>query len=209
MTDRRLILLRHGRTAFNASRRFQGQLDLPLDELGVAQAAAIAPVLASLMPASLVTSDLVRAADTAVPLAELTGLPATSDLRLREIFLGEWQGLSIAEAGDRFPDELAAWREGEDVRRGGGETYYEVGERAVACIDAALASLGDGELLIAVTHGGTSRAIIGSLIGMHHDRWSSLGPLGNCRFSYLVEAGARGWRLLMHNAGTLETGGIH
>ena len=206
MSGRRLILLRHGRTAYNASRRFQGQLDQPLDDVGIEQAAAAAHVLAPLHPTALITSDLERAAATAAPLAAATGLPVREDARLREILLGEWQGLSIAEAGERFPAELAAWREGEDVRRGGGETYYEVGERAVACVEEALASLSDGELLIAVTHGGTARAVIGSFVGMHHDRWSTLGPLGNCRFSFLVEAGARGWRLLMHNAGTLELG---
>ncbi|HVU74304.1 MAG TPA: histidine phosphatase family protein [Mycobacteriales bacterium] len=209
MSGRRLILLRHGRTAYNASRRFQGQLDQPLDDLGIAQAAAAAQVLAPMRPAALISSDLVRAAATAAPLAEATGLPLVQDPRLREIHLGEWQGLSIAEAGERFPAELAAWREGEDVRRGGGETYYEVGARAVECVQESLAPLGEGELLVAVTHGGTARAIVGTLIGMHHDRWSALGPLGNCRFSFLVEAGARGWRLLMHNAGTLEVEGLH
>ena len=209
MSARRLILLRHGRTAYNASRRFQGQLDQPLDAIGIAQADMVATVLAPLCPAAIITSDLLRATATAAPLAAATGLTAVADTRLREIALGEWQGLSIAEAGERFPAELAAWREGEDVRRGGGETYYEVGERAMACVREALARLGDGDLLIAVTHGGTARAIIGTLIGMHHDRWSSLGPLGNCRFSLLVEAGARGWRLLMHNSETPEVGGIH
>lgn len=80
-----LLLLRHGRTAWNAARRFQGQLDPPLDEVGIAQSEAVAPVLAALGPVALLTSDLQRAVATAAPLAAATGLTARVDPRLREI----------------------------------------------------------------------------------------------------------------------------
>src|SRR5213078_3591214 len=111
----------------------------------------------------------------------------------REIYLGEWQGLSRAEARERFPEEYASWQTGEDARRGGGETYAEVGARAAACVAEWLEKLGSGGLVVAVTHGGTARATIGTLLEMAPDSWWRLAPLGNCRWSLLGDIG-RGWR---------------
>jgi len=200
-----VLLVRHGRTAWNAQRRFQGQLDPPLDEVGVAQAAAVAPVLAALEPVALLCSDLQRARDTAAPLAAMTGLLVAPDARLREIALGEWQGLTRAEAAERFPVEHEEWTLGRDVRRGGstGETYAEVGRRAVACLDDALDSAGEG-LVVAVTHGGTARAVIGTLLGLPRDLWSRIGPLGNCRSVVLRRGETAGWRLAEHNSDAPE-----
>ncbi|MCY7365296.1 MAG: histidine phosphatase family protein, partial [Frankiaceae bacterium] len=117
--------MRHGRTASNAEGRIQGHLDTPLDDLGHRQAAAAAPWLAALEPTVLLTSDLSRAADTAAPLGRALGLAPVVDARLRELHLGAWQGLTGQEARERFPDEHAAWRAGDDVPRGGGETYLQ------------------------------------------------------------------------------------
>ena len=100
---------------------FQGQLDTPLDDVGRGQAEAVAPVLATLASAVLLTSDLSRARATVAPLERATGTTATPDARLRELDLGAWQGLTAPVALDLFPDEHAAWRAGIDVRRGGGE----------------------------------------------------------------------------------------
>lgn len=198
-----VLLLRHGRTAYNAERRFQGQLDIPMDEVGVAQAATVASVVAALQPAVLLCSDLHRAVATAAPLAAATRLPPRVDPRLREIALGAWQGLTMAEAAERFPAEHEAWTLGEDVRRGGGETYAEVGHRAVACLDRALDEAGEG-MVAAVTHGGTARAVVGTLLGLPRDRWSALGPLGNCRLSLLRRGPTGGWRLAEHNSAAPE-----
>ena len=79
----RLVIWRHGRTAWNAERRVQGQTDVELDERGHAQAAAAAARLARFSPAAIVSSDLRRAAQTAAYLAEATGLPVAYDERLR------------------------------------------------------------------------------------------------------------------------------
>ena len=124
--ERRVLLLRHGRTEWNASGRFQGQLDSPLDVIGRAQAEAAAVAVASMEPDAIVTSDLSRAADTAAAVGAELGMSTTMDKRLREIYLGEWQGLTRAEARERFPEEYARWQTGEDARRGEGETYAEV-----------------------------------------------------------------------------------
>ena len=198
---RRVLLLRHGRTEWNATGRFQGQLDSPLDFIGKAQAMGAAVAVAPLEPDGVVTSDLSRAFDTAAAVGAEAGVDVVPDPRLREIDLGSWQGLTRAEARQRYPDEYAGWQAGSDSRRGGGETYAEVGERATACVVEWLERLGPGSTLVAVTHGGTARAAIGTLLGLPPDTWWRLAPLGNCRWSLLGDIG-RGWRLEEHNAGS-------
>jgi broad specificity phosphatase PhoE len=198
---RRVVLLRHGRTEWNATGRFQGQLDSPLDLIGTAQALGAAVAVAPMEPDAIVSSDLSRAAETAGAVAAESGSDVVLDPRLREIDLGSWQGLTRTEARERFPEEYAGWQAGEDARRGGGETYAEVGARAAECVVEWLDKLGPGATLVAVTHGGTARATIGTLIGLPPDTWWRLAPLGNCRWSLLGNIG-RGWRLEEHNAGS-------
>src|SRR5438270_13849486 len=88
--DWRVVLLRHGRTEWNASGRFQGQMDSPLDGIGRAQAEAAAIAVAPMRPDAIVTSDLSRAQDTAAAVAKEAGVEPVADARLREIFLGTW-----------------------------------------------------------------------------------------------------------------------
>jgi broad specificity phosphatase PhoE len=198
-SPRRLVLLRHGRTADNASSRIQGQLDTPLDAHGRAQAAAVAPVLAALSPTLLLSSDLARAAATVEPLASATGLPVVFDARLRELHLGAWQGLTLSEAAERYPDEHTAWRSGTDVARGGGETYADAAARASACLLEHLPDLPPGRALVAVTHGGTARATLAALMELPAGCWGRLTGLENCSWSVLVEH-PLGWRLEQHGA---------
>jgi len=134
VTARRIVFWRHGRTTWNAERRFQGQTDIPLDATGLAQAARAAKALARLQPHRIVSSDLVRARATAEALSELTGLPVAEDPGLREAFAGAWQGLTRSELEERFGDDLMQWSAGSDVRPGGGETRLEVAERVVGSV---------------------------------------------------------------------------
>jgi broad specificity phosphatase PhoE len=199
---RRIILWRHGQTAWNVERRVQGTTDVPLTETGVAQARRAARLLASLGPDAIVASDLQRAVRTAAELAELTGLQVTHDEALRETYAGVWQGLTHEEIIARYGDEYAAWKRGEPVRRGGGELETEVADRAAPVVLRHADKLPDGGLLVVVSHGGTIRTTIGRLLGLEPRTWENLGGLSNCCWSVLGE-GARGWRLLEHNAGTL------
>jgi probable phosphoglycerate mutase len=197
-----VLLLRHGRTEWNASGRFQGQTESKLDVIGRAQAEAVAGAIAPMRPDAIVTSDLSRAQDTAKLVAAECGLEIGAvDQRLREINLGAWEGLTRAEARAQFSDEYRRWQEGEDARRGGGETYAEVGARCLEVIDEWVERLGPGCLLVAVTHGSAARATIGTMVGMHPDTWWRLAPLSNCRWSLLANIG-RGWRIEEHNAGS-------
>jgi probable phosphoglycerate mutase len=196
---RRVILLRHGRTEWNATGRFQGQLDAPLDGIGRAQAAAASVAVAPMEPDAIVASDLSRAVDTANAVAAECDLEVAIDPRLREIFLGNWEGLTRAEAKAQYGEEYALWQTGVDARRGGGETYSEVGARCVESINEWLERLGPRATLLIVSHGSAVRATIGTMIGMHPDTWWRLSPLSNCRWSLLADIG-RGWRIEEHNA---------
>lgn len=209
--SRRVLLWRHGRTAWNADGRFQGQLDPPLDEVGREQAAQAAQVLAALNPAAVVTSDLVRARETAAHLGLAASLDVKPDARLREINLGDWQGLRRAEVEERFPEEYASWLRGEDTLRGGGasgaETYAQVAARATDCVVEELTSVPDDGLLVVVVHGGTARAIVGGLLELDPASWWRFAPLGNCCWSMLV-ATERGWRMAEHGVAVQEHGQV-
>ncbi|MCX5140204.1 MULTISPECIES: histidine phosphatase family protein [unclassified Streptomyces] len=199
---RRIVLWRHGQTAWNLERRFQGSTDIDLTEEGVGQARRAARLLASLKPDAIVASDLRRAAATAAELAAITGLGIAHDPGLRETYAGAWQGLTHEEIVGLYGEQYAAWKRGEPVRRGGGELETEVADRAAPVVLAHADKLPDDGTLVVVSHGGTIRTTIGRLLGLEAHHWEGLGGLTNCCWSVLGE-GARGWRLLEHNAGTL------
>ncbi|MFF3858278.1 histidine phosphatase family protein [Streptomyces sp. NPDC002209] len=201
-TGRKIVLWRHGQTSWNLERRFQGSTDIELTETGVAQARRAARLLASLKPDAIVASDLKRAAATAAELAAVTGLDVTRDAALRETYAGEWQGLTHDEIIEKYGEQYAAWKRGEPVRRGGGELETEVADRAAPVVLEHAGRLPQGGTLVVVSHGGTIRTTIGRLLGLAAYDWEGLGGLSNCCWSVLGE-GARGWRLLEHNAGTL------
>ncbi|MFE9632983.1 histidine phosphatase family protein [Streptomyces sp. NPDC006463] len=201
-SGRKIVLWRHGQTSWNLERRFQGSTDIELTDTGVAQARRSARLLASLKPDAIVASDLRRAAATAEELAAVTGLPVAHDAALRETYAGEWQGLTHDEILGKYGEQYAAWKRGEPVRRGGGELETEVADRAAPVVLEHAERLPEGGTLVVVSHGGTIRTTIGRLLGLESYFWEGLGGLSNCCWSVLGE-GARGWRLLEHNAGTL------
>jgi glucosyl-3-phosphoglycerate phosphatase len=194
----RLVVWRHGRTEWNAGGRFQGQLDPPLDAVGRAQAARTAPHLAAALTGDdtvLVSSDLVRARDTAGALAPLLGIPVRVDARLREHGLGSWEGLTREEVAERHPEQYADWLAGRPVRGRGGEPAEEVARRALA----AVADLPPAGTAVLVTHGGTAGRLVEALLGLGVDHRRVFGPLGNCNWSELVFQSTR-WRLMRHNS---------
>src|SRR3954454_4738790 len=131
----RLVLVRHGQTAWNLEGRAQGHTDVGLDETGRAQATALAPYVAAMTPASLWSSDLARARQTADELAAATGLEVRLDARLREFDAGERAGLDVTEFAERFPEAHAAWLAGDVTGRvPGAETTEEVVARVVPAL---------------------------------------------------------------------------
>lgn len=199
---RRVLLLRHGRTAWNAQRRFQGQADPPLDDVGRTQAHEVATLIAALRPGMLVSSDSQRALQTAEIVGAIAALPVIVEPRLRERGLGHWEGLTREEVAERYPDEYADWAAGRDVSRRGGETRTEVVTRA----HAAFLELPAVPTTVLVTHSATAMALTNALLGIAQEV-HPLGPLANCHWSELyLEPGSDShppvWRLRGHNLGT-------
>jgi broad specificity phosphatase PhoE len=201
---RRLVLWRHGQTEWNVAGRGQGHIDVPLDDVGREQARSAAARLASLHPSAIVSSDLSRAYETASALAELTGLEVRRDPDLREIHLGQWQGLSRAEVNEKFPDERRRIDAGEDVRRGiDGETVAEVAERSAAALErAAVRTDTGGGTVIVVAHGLSLRVGACRFLGVAPQHWRVFGGLSNCAW-VVLEEGRQGWRFTEWNAGSL------
>ena len=135
----RLILIRHGQTDWNAESRWQGQADVPLNSRGLEQAEHLAADLAEAGIQAVYASDLLRARQTVQPLGRVTGLPVSIDPRLREINVGEWQGLLVDEIAARY-GELFRSRQADPsaFTPPGGETIEQVQQRAYSMLDEIL-----------------------------------------------------------------------
>lgn len=124
-----LVVVRHGQAEGNTSHRFIGWLDVPLDALGRRQAQSVAARLAGAGVTRVISSDILRARQTAEPLAELLGLEVELDERIREIGNGEWTGLLPTDIAARWPEMWERYITGTDVERPGGEQWADVRAR--------------------------------------------------------------------------------
>ena len=162
-TRTRLMLIRHGETSWNVAGLWQGHGDPGLTDEGRAQADRLAQSLREEEDRSwtrVIASDLVRAHETAVAVADQLSLPVEVDLRLRELDVGKWSGLSRSEIEKRDPKTLSAFERGEPtVRPGGGESRIEIRERTHEFV-CDLVNEFAGQGVIVVTHLGVIRALV-------------------------------------------------
>lgn len=213
MRVRRLVMLRHGQTDYNAGSRMQGQLDIELTDLGRAQAVAAAEVLAKRQPLMIVSSDLGRALDTAATLGERTGLQVQVDTRLRETHLGDWQGLTHDEVDADAPGARLAWRDDATLAPHGGESRIDVANRSVPLVAQLVWGEPDwgadesDRPVVLVAHGGLIAALTAALLGLPVTSWPSLGGMGNASWAQLSGHGLADaafgdirWRLDVWNA---------
>jgi probable phosphoglycerate mutase len=202
------VLLRHGRTEWNATARAQGHTDVPLDETGHAQAAAAAEALSSLGAVRLWTSDLARASQTAAYVGAACGLVPIPDPRLREYDVGERAGMTIAKFARRFPEEYAAWVAGADSPRvQGAESTTDVRIRVVPALSEHWDALGDGETGIVVLHGACLKVGLLGLLRWPWEQSRTLRGLANCGWAELEAAPDDGRpRLVAYNR-TASPGG--
>lgn len=150
----RLLVVRHGETAWNVDLRIQGQLDIPLNDTGRWQAGRAAAVLADEGLDAIYSSDLQRAAATAEAIAGAAGLPVRLERGLRERAFGCFEGLSFREVERSFPDDARRWRQREPgFAPGGGETLAGFFERCRATA-LAIAARHPGQTVALVAHGG-------------------------------------------------------
>ena len=158
MSSTRIILIRHGETAWNAERRLQGHIDIGLNAEGVRQAKALASALAGERVDAVISSDLQRAHQTAMAVAHMHDLAVHTDPALRERCYGAFEGLLYSEIEQRYPAEFAAWQ-ARDVdsavpdgeRRA--ETFRQFYQRSIDAIGAWADQYG-GRTVALVAHGG-------------------------------------------------------
>jgi glucosyl-3-phosphoglycerate phosphatase len=203
MSLTRLVLLRHGRTVWNAEHRMQGRLDPDLDDHGREQALLAAPAVAAYEPAVLVASDQVRAWQTAEAVGKAAGLVPRADPRLRETSVGEWEGLTGSEVDAGWPGGLTSWRTDPTWAPPSGESRVDVAERArpvVVDLEAELADSAERTTAVLVAHGGTIIALTAATLGWPVSSWPSLSPLDNCHWTVLEHRIDR-WRLVAWGRG--------
>jgi broad specificity phosphatase PhoE len=170
----RLLLVRHAETDWNRQRRYQGWTDTPLSEAGRAQAEAAGRLLAEVPLAAVWSSPLRRALDTAAAIAAPQQLTVSVSPAFAEMRFGEWEGLTIAEVRDRFPEQCRAWEETPQLSAPpGAETLAEVRQRVLAGL-AEIRETHDGKTVCLVTHGVTARVMILEALGLGLDRLGSL-----------------------------------
>jgi 2,3-bisphosphoglycerate-dependent phosphoglycerate mutase len=195
MTD--LILIRHGETDWNRAQRFQGQIDVPLNPRGLAQAHRLAQRLARERVDAMYASDLIRTRQTAQPSSDRLELSATPNPALREQGFGILEGMSAAEIIERHPHEWAGWtRFDPDYAPPGGESTRAFHARVLAEI-LALAERHQRETLALVTHGG----VLDMLWRTAHDK-----PLSGPRQCPIPNAGVNRVRVRGGRLEVLEWG---
>ena len=154
MDATRLIVVRHGETAWNVDTRIQGHLDIPLNATGLWQARQLGDALAGEAISAIYTSDLLRARKTAQAVADATGAALVEEPGLRERAFGSFQGRTFAEVETEHPEQARRWRQRDpDYAPDGGESLRVLRERVVDTTHR-LAARHPGELVLLVTHGG-------------------------------------------------------
>lgn len=162
----RLIMVRHGQTIWNREKRYQGQSDTPLDEVGLAQARALADHFAGQAIDAIYSSDLQRAWKTALPIGHAVGVTPQAEPLLREGAFGDWEGLTYDEINMKWPDELAAWfSDPMTCVPPGGETLERIQAR-VGAVVAGIRQRHEGQTVMVVSHGGALRAMILHALGL-------------------------------------------
>lgn len=182
---KRLVLLRHGQSEWNADHRIQGHSGGGLTEQGRQQAEGTAAWVASTHPdAVLVSSDLQRCVDTATPIALALDVKVVLDPALRERSFGRWEGQSLEEVEAQDPDLWRRWRTGQDVvREVGGESGEDLAHRVEAAFRRHVESVGEGGTVVVVTHGGPVWHGMHALLDLP---WGTLGGVGNAALTELV-----------------------
>lgn len=168
----RVVLVRHGRTAWNREERFRGRANVPLDETGLVQAAAAARrVAAEWQPAAIYCSPLDRTLHTGEAIARHCGVSTDAYPDLIDIDYGQWQGLTPEEARSQWQDAVDAWYRTPDVAIiPGGETLAGVRRRGLAAV-RALVARHPGQTIVLVGHTVINRAILLGVLGLPDSRF--------------------------------------
>lgn len=171
----KLYLTRHGETDYNLNRRYQGQMDVPLNRTGVRQAELLAKRLSTEKMDAVVASDLSRAVETAKIVQGAQGLVTTkvvtTDIRWRELSFGKWEGLNHEEIKAQWQEEAKVWyADIVNTVPPGGESLSQLSERVGAALDD-LKSAHKDETVLLVTHSGVIQTLMCLVLGVELKRY--------------------------------------
>ena len=203
MQATRIIAIRHGETAWNVDARIQGHLDIPLNDVGLWQAARAGAALAGEPLAAIYSSDLARAHSTAQAVADATDQEVVLDTGLRERCFGSFEGRTFKEIEAELPEQALRWRKRDPdfVPEGGGESLAMLKSRIQHTVDR-LAAQHLGEQIALVAHGGVMDVLY--RLATHQDlRAPRTWELGNTAINRLLwtpESGLSlvGWGDVQH-----------
>ncbi|NMB02648.1 MAG: histidine phosphatase family protein [Firmicutes bacterium] len=198
----RIIFVRHGETVWNQEQRYQGQADSPLSDLGMVQAEQVGRYLSRGKVDAVYTSDLRRALLTAQQIAKYHGLEPIADQRLREMSFGIWEGLTRKEVQEKYPDLFyARFQDNLTNRVPGGELPGEVVQRMHSFLEERIQEH-DGQTIVLVSHGGTLRTIISSLLHMPLEKSYCLqqSNAGVSEFLYNRQGSSCPWQAVTINS---------
>ena len=177
----RLLVIRHGETAWNRVQRFQGAIDVPLSEEGIREASLLAAHLKDKPLSAVYASTLSRARDTARAIAAPHGLEVVEKPGLGELNIGEWAGMNWKEILTEWPELGRRWRDNPQTSPAppGGEYYPDFQNRVMEALEQVAAAHGEQELVAVVSHGGAIRTVINRLLGLP---WGTRGQffIRNC-----------------------------
>ena len=203
----RLCIVRHGETAWNAEHRVQGQLDVPLNAIGLAQARAAAQILAREKFDALYSSDLSRAKQTAQPVANLFSMAIMVEKNLRERHYGIFERLTYAEVKLRYPEDYARFAARDpDYAFRTGESLRDFSTRSIAVI-SQLAARHQGANILVFTHGGVLDKLYRFVTGLPLSAERNFGiPNAGLNRVELTPAGwrIRAWADTAHLEGALD-----
>lgn len=190
MSVQQVYIVRHGETDYNVAHRWQGQLQIPLNANGRAQAHALRDVLVDVTFTGVYSSDLIRAYDTARIITEPHNVGITAEPRFREMLLGVFQGKTRDELHEQYPTQVEKWNIDDSFAPDGGESRLTTRQRALAAWQAMLAA-DDAETLLMVTHGGVLRMLMPLILD---DPQLQREKFGNTSLTHLRRSTTNGHR---------------
>lgn len=182
-----ILLVRHGETAYNANGRYQGHMQISLNETGFAQATRVGERLRHHHFAAIYSSDLLRAVQTANAIAQHHHQTVIEVAGLREIDVGLWEHLTVAEIAAQFPTDFAAYRTqpGRTIYTGG-ESYAQMQTRAMQALATIAQRHDEHDTICIVCHGGTIRSIVCAVLNLDIDNYTQMW-IDNCALTTLIQ----------------------
>jgi len=195
----KVILVRHGKTQWNAEGRYQGKMDIPLNEEGKEQARRVGEALKAFPVKAVYSSPLSRCRETAEEIAKHHGLEVKVKEGFKEIDHGQWEGMLAKEVEEKYPELLKLWREKpSQVKMPGGETLKDVYDRAVEAFNEVVSAYSDEDLIVIVGHDATNKVLMCHLLGTDLDKFWAFKQ-ANCGITVLEYQPESG-RVVVHVA---------